>query len=241
MYMKQMFTRLFVMTSAIIIFSGCEKIKDIFPKPKTDIVDCRILDLGSVRETNSYSVGGTISYNAQGNPVSVTGRGGGTGTTNRKFEYDSLNRLIHYAEIFYNGIAETGHRYSYDRSGKVITDSIYTMYGISGRLILELDEKGRVIKTTSTGPYPGMTVTTYNYDERGNLVMPGVVYDDQVNMHRTNKVFQLIDLDYSRNNPFIADAYNKTGLPTRIPVPPKASPEFLNIPIRGHTITYSCE
>jgi YD repeat-containing protein len=241
MYMKQMFTRLLVTTSAIIFFSGCEKVKDILHMPKTDIVDCRILNLGSSGEGISYSVGGTISYNAQGNPVSVTGRGGGTGTTNRKFEYDSLNRLIHYAEIFYNGIAELGHRYSYEDSGKVITDSIYTMYGINGRLVLELDEKGRVIKTTSTGPYPGMTVTTYSYDERGNLVMPGVVYDDQVNMHRTNKVFQLIDRDYSKNNPFIADAYNKTGLPTKIPVPAKVYVSFLGIPISSHTITYSCE
>lgn len=39
--------------------------------------------------------------------------------------------------------------------------------------------------------------------------------DNKVNIRRTNAVWMLIGLDYSRNNPFMADTYNSYGLPKK--------------------------
>jgi len=40
-----------------------------------------------------------------------------------------------------------------------------------------------------------------------------IASDDKIYPHRTNKVWMLIDMDYSVNNVFTASAYKSSGLP----------------------------
>ncbi len=90
------------------------------------------------------------------------------------------------------------------------------------------DATCRVIKTTTIGiggPEDGFVplVNEYSYDINGNLVLPGITYDNKVNIHRTNKVFMFVDRDYSMNNPFTAPAYNGYGLPQTVGTPTPGS------------------
>jgi hypothetical protein len=51
------------------------------------------------------------------------------------------------------------------------------------------------------------------YDGKGNRVEDGLVYDDQLNVYQTSRVMQFVQMDYSLNNPFRADSYNRGHLP----------------------------
>ena len=87
-----------------------------------------------------------------------------------------------------------------------------------------------------------------SYDRNGNLVRPGVTYDDKINIYRTNRVWQFINGDYSRNNPVTGGgfysfpvtpaAYNGAGLPTRF-----LGPSTLIFGYSFYTmdVTYSCD
>jgi hypothetical protein len=80
----------------------------------------------------------------------------------------------------------------------------------------------------------------FEYDGNGNLVTPGVVYDNKINFHRTNKIWMFLDRDYSINNPFAAETYNSNHLPVKL-VTDKTS-DFLWISyIAETTLTYSCK
>lgn len=66
--------------------------------------------------------------------------------------------------------------------------------------------------------------------------------DNKVNIRRTNAVWILLDRDYSRNNPFTAEAYNSFGLPQKtgsIPSLLISRPPVFNI--SEATINYMCD
>ena len=91
--------------------------------------------------------------------------------------------------------------------------------------------------------FPFMLKSTYNYDGAGNLIHPasaGVVYDNKMNINRTNDIWQFLSRDYSMNNPFTADAYNAAGFPTVVNTLPSVlwSSEFKRgVPMQ---INYRC-
>lgn len=110
--------------------------------------------------------------------------------------------------------------------------------------IYQYDNENRVIKVVRT--YNGGSTATlkFQYNGAGNLarvvtshsLSPGETetvfgpYDNQVNLHRTHPVWQFIDLDFSRNNPFTAQTYNGKGLPVKVVVPSSKMEEaFLGI------------
>lgn len=105
-------------------------------------------------------------------------------------------------------------------------------------------------------PYMEVITTTYTYNAAGNAwkintstlnsdgttstddVFP--VYDTKVNPHQLHPVWQFVDLDYSRNNAFVADSYNSYGLPLQINfnMPKYQGKIFLLTPFQTLNIVY---
>ena len=93
------------------------------------------------------------------------------------------------------------------------------------------DNYDRLIKAQETFPGHTFSLTrVYTYNQAGNLVKredqynDGTIipisygpYDNKINYHRTNRIWQFLDRDYSMNNILPIDAYNNKGLPTSMP------------------------
>jgi hypothetical protein len=121
------------------------------------------------------------------------------------------------------------------------------------------DNQDRIIQVTEER-YPGtsftqMRTTTFFYNASGNAYKISSVikypdnsisssdefpvYDNKVNPHQLHPVWQLIDIDYSRNNAFIADSYNNYGLPLHLSTGAKFSEiVFLLNSFKNLEITY---
>lgn len=171
-----------------------------------------------------------VLYNQFENPVAITTPLPTTGHPYRTFKYDSWNRMREYRGEYSNGNYEFWHFYGFDLNGRIGVDTMYTLgaMGPTGpatyfeRAISKItyDGQGRIIKVvTDTQISPSHTETTYSYNGAGNLIHPpaaGIIYDNKMNMNRTNDIWQFLNRDYSMNNPFTATAYNSTGFPTVI-------------------------
>lgn len=109
----------------------------------------------------------------------------------------------------------------------------------------EYDQESRMVKVIRNFTEGDEMSMLYTYNAAGNLekrytafsASPDLnytttfgPYDNKVNMHRTHPVWQFIDQDYSRNNPFTADAYNAQVLPLKISAgKPESNQAFLLI------------
>ena len=221
-----------------------------------------------------------ISYNSNGDPVTelpLTSFLFGNAFDDFYFRYDKYHRLV---DLFYvfptpefsGGDIDLWHRYTYPSPGIVI-DSFFNYDGPgippvanppTGYTNLtvsryELDEKGRTIKNYTQYISPGAPQADFNdtfytrYDGRGNVVIPGVTYDNKINIYRTNKVWQLVFQNYSMNNPVYTAApyppsivsYNKLGLPILLVTNPAQQqlPFFNGIfPVDFYmSVSYSCD
>jgi hypothetical protein len=78
----------------------------------------------------------------------------------------------------------------------------------------------------------------YVYDANGNLVN-GAVYDNKLNINRTNAVWMFITRDYSVNNPFTASQYNQNSLPLRFTAT-NNTPAFLPTAKGNVSVDYLC-
>lgn len=139
-----------------------------------------------------------------------------------KYLCDQKKRVV-TDSIFYFG--------RYDRNTLTLLDARY-----SSVRKYTYDNQDRITNVAEQR-FPGTTfseiwTTHYFYNSSGNAykintmiqfpdntvsssdVFP--VYDDKVNPHQLHPVWQLIDLDYSKNNAFVADSYNKYGLPIHV-------------------------
>lgn len=169
-------------------------------------------------------IGVSIRYNSAGDPVNIIQTKPGTGHPNTLFRYDKKRRLTDYIGIYEDGGFEFWHRYVYDKKGRVIRDTSYFFGGmtddepewyIDGAIVqYEYDHLGRIVHTSQDWfSSPGMPLDSYySYDANGNLVVPGVTYDNKTAIHRTNRVWMFIDRNYSRNNAY-ATTWNENGLP----------------------------
>jgi hypothetical protein len=197
------------------------------------------------------------------------------------FRYDKFDRLVDcifggvdpnpYPDgPFSIGSIDLWHRFTYPMPG-IVVDSFFNYDGPGIPPIenpppgyvsvtvsrYELDKEGRTIRTeVKREPGTASSTTSYNtrYDNRGNMVRPGIVYDDKVNVYRTNKVWQLLFQDYSMNNPIFPattfyppttgiTAFNKWGLPLGY-APNEGHPEpaiFFYILFQNLEISYSCD
>lgn len=166
---------------------------------------------------------GLFTYFSNGNPYSLTYKGQ-HGQGNYFFYYDKNLRLI---ELYCDGpTLPIKNRYGYNSQNQIIVDTLFNatsvsedgVYTFAPRLRSEItyDFQGRIIKEVATEISDGsvFATRTYNYDNRGNLVVPGggFTYDDKVSIFRAHPVFQFVNRNYSMNNP-VQPAYNSVGLP----------------------------
>ena len=258
-----------VLAGTSLFFSGCSKkaIEQFLKHPGKDPApSCSIQKI--IFQPEAYPIFPidtlTITYNAAGNPVSAIRKTTTENGPNYYFRYDNLNRLTDLIGIAENGFYRSWHRYVYNASGKVAVDSIYDypeemdnhpVTGLVGTVTTAdylYDAAGRVSKMTINPVDPGdMTwVENYSYDSDGNLT--GYAYDNKVNVHQTNKVWQFLSRDYSVNNPVsgsglaVSYTYNSYGLPTQV----NATTGSFNLVVPGNadrfsfshgTIVYSCQ
>ncbi|HVW61464.1 MAG TPA: hypothetical protein VHC48_15540 [Puia sp.] len=167
---------------------------------------------------------------------------------NRWFRYDKYDRLLYYYVNFPPGDGgppadpnvTTGlgfHKYAYPRPDFITDSLIFYPSGSSYPPIYDsatgtsitgytLDAKGRISKVwnLSRDPrQPPQLIREIVYDANGNLPLPdsSLSYDDKVNPYRTNKIWQFVFNDYSRNNMvkidyFYFTQYNTFGLPLNL-------------------------
>lgn len=207
-----------------------------------------------------------FTYNALGNPVSIIHQT--VIGDNLFFKYDHTNRLTDFIVAYAYAPADGGdqwHRYSYDphNTTRIIADTDYISYETdnAGTMTsydgIELttfgyDAQNRISKTMEVVFAPGIMdtiITAYTYDSHGNLETSGAVYDNKVNVHRTNKMWMFLDKDYSVNNPVDNGTYtyNQGNLPITIAVSSSslvAGFDFMVIgypnDMRSVSIGYSC-
>ena len=211
------------------LLAGCNKLLDYLHDHPDGTVDlCQIKNM-TVYYNNSDSVTVDFTYNSWGAPVSVIQSRAVTGRPDGLFRYDSRHRLTDYIEAYKNGFFETWHQYVYDKNNRIIRDTTYIFGAVGDEppppdevydiavVYYEYDDKERIIHTKQVwSDFPNDPLNIYYYyDANGNLSAPGAVYDDKINVHRTNKVWMFIDRNYSVNNAY-ASAYNEYGLPTKM-------------------------
>ncbi|MBW8684253.1 hypothetical protein [Chitinophaga rhizophila] len=163
------------------------------------------------------------------------------------------------------------HRFKYQgNSDRPYMDSFY-LVGIIGEhpiprpgapflrmtVRFEYDAKGRIIKESSFDENGTQwNQATYEYNSQGNLERQITVYnehgtidtvyypryDNKINFLRTNKVWQFLTRDYSQNNTFPADSYNKYGLPLQFASANRGTRKFfLDVEYTDLKITYKCK
>lgn len=193
-----------------------------------------------------------FTYNSWGDPALVQRLPRPTtGAPNYIFRYDSKRRLTDVIGMYDSPtMAEFWNKYYYDKPGNsnIVKDSSFLFvevkdnemvsYRYSAVTYFTYDKWDRIIKD-STFSEGHTYVNNYVYDMNGNLA--GRTYDNQVNIHRTNKIWMFFDRDYSLNNPFPAASYNGWGLPTRLSFTFQEPyhMQFLTY-FKNATITYTC-
>jgi hypothetical protein len=196
-----------------------------------------------------------VLYDEYENPIAITTPEVGTGHPYITFKYDSWHRLREYRGEYSNGYFEFWHFYGFDLSGRIGVDTAYwfaplsiDIYNYSDRIIskIEYDNQDRISKVIADYQLTNLHFeTTYAYDAAGNLIYPGtpVGYDNKLNLHRANDIWMFLARDYSMNNPYVADVYSSTGLPTVINTDNSRYFTFtnLNIPLNHSQISYGCK
>lgn len=248
-----------------LIFQGCTK-RGLSPFPGNTVDYCSIQSLTFVNGYNSLSGYEqdtvTFVYDALGRPI----RGNRPINTDEPpgylFRYDDQGRLQDFIGTYQNGAAEFWTRYFYDDGNRTVRDTTYTLaaqyvswppvyYGFEEPAVKHYDQSGRIVSKTGSineminGVDSAVIVSTQNfaYDRQGN-VEGGGDYDNKINIHRTNWVWQFIDDQYSTNNPYQAQQYNDYGLPTEINYIVVNSPGvsvLFNLNYPQSVVHYSCD
>jgi hypothetical protein len=229
---------LVAMAAGMVFISSCQKeLKNLnddtlsTPLPSTTSY-CRI---NSFLTSGSSAGGGAdewfIQYDQFENPTSITTFHPIFGRANHTFKYDHWHRMIEWRQEVPNGLFQEWHFYGFDNNGRIANDSAFYMGQISdprntavfaNYYTLEYDNQGRIIRQGQRSKNDNFTSVFWSdflYDGHGNLIIPGVTYDDKINMNRTNDIWQFLLRNYSMNNPFMAGVYNIEGYPITIPGP----------------------
>jgi hypothetical protein len=220
-------------------------------KDEEEPKECSINKVIVIR--NLYNDTATFSYNAMGNPTAINVTNVATGNPNYVFKYDAMNRLSQFIGVYSNGFTENWIMYTYGPGDRVLVDTTYTFAAYNGGTYptgywglrinkYTYDAMGRIsrIDTDALLPAPAYSYSTnYNYDAAGNLIKPATIYDSKVNFHRTHKIWQLVDKDYSQNNPLTAVSYNP-DLPLSFRSGFAYTHNFLSFPINQSDFIYNC-
>lgn len=254
---------------AVFILPGCTKLFDYFEDHPGSVPLCSVHRIFYPSSESGVPDTVTFTYNRDGSPHSVIHSARvGDFIDNWLFHYDNKGRLLQAFGYFdpanvvngvFTGQGELLHSYAYDIWGRVVTDTMFVgPFFVNGQLTLvravsqlftlEYDSKGRVSREGLYNYYPDTKTKSfdgyrdYNYNAQGNWVRPGSpdwIYDEKINISRTNKIWMMFNRDYSANNGFIADTYNKFGLPL-VKSSNIADHPFLFGPLSSCTIEYDC-
>lgn len=218
--------------AASVIPMGCQKETGFLRKVGSDCGGCNIeqITVDFSTEIQTYTVPYTFTYNASGDPVTITNTNISTGNPNAVFHYDKRGRLIELIRSYNNGNFETWTRYEYNNKNQAIRDTQYSFgtyvdsvpvphspnspwvheysYDAWNRIVAV---KGMDYYTLSSPPY--ISVDSFKYGADGNLVRPGLQYDDHPSLLLTNRIWPFVCRNYSLNNAFHATAYNGSGFP----------------------------
>lgn len=218
------------------LFSGCKKNVDFidlykfYKKGSANWGGWNIQRVSVTPTDEGYS--GTanynFTYNAAGDPLVVKNDWVGTGNPNMVFKYDRRGRLCELIRPYANNFYESWEKYTYNNQGQIVLDSVYSWaeyidsvprvdleYGYAIRRY-SYDGYGRIVGRVDSLFGPGYKIGnayTFQYDARGNKVLPGTVYDNNACLTATNKVWMFVCNNYSVNNCFKASSYNSSGLP----------------------------
>lgn len=229
---KQLFSTLSL--ALIFLLYGCKKICDDThqpPPPKNDTTKCSIKKITGIWEAginiegSQYNLKATLlfSYNAAGNPVSITTQD--TVKTNniewfktpalpyRIFRYDNQNRLTDLIEPFNPTLSldrgyRTWHRYGYNNSNQIIADTTFDPgYEYNGRpdgaplpvKNFVYDAEGRILPpdwfVLSRGGNKYDSLGNYSFTDEASYP-----YDTSAtNFLQTNKIWMFLGMNYSKN------------------------------------------
>jgi hypothetical protein len=234
----------------MIALAGCNKIIEYLgDNPTAEYTACKIKKMTWDGDFSPLS----FTYNSHGDPATITPGVSTTGMPKHVFKYDSKKRLTEYRKLYNNGYFESWIRYVYNSQGRVIRDTIWSMGTVNGEnpaneydkavTTYSYDPQGRISNTyfqSITVPMAPASDIDYDYDSRGNLIVPGAVYDDKINYRRTNRILMFIDRDYSVNNIKPVGTYNAQHLPVKS-VPNTITHSFLHLDIDKFVeIEYKC-
>ncbi|RBL88420.1 hypothetical protein [Chitinophaga flava] len=155
----------------------------------------------------------------------------------RKFVYDNAGRIIRDTGFVFGRynpegepIIKTGdtiwiHHFTYDYKNR-----------INKEIAIQLYHHQPAVKTTREFYYnaDGNLYKVHRTEEElpplcnTNCVTASdeyFEYDNNINFHQLHPIWQFIDRDYSRNNPFKATTYNNFGLPVKLG-PPSHGQEY---------------
>jgi hypothetical protein len=252
-----------LLVTGMVILSACQK-NDVYLdsdntkgkagdkniRPTETIKQCSIVQI-------IYAVPGgnndilQFTYNSSGDPVTITrSRGASTGYPNYVFKYDQKKRLTDFIGVYDGNVnAEFWHKYFYDNHDNIVSDSTYIFPHVANgypenafdrRLTsYTYDGNDRIIKESTSSEHNSPVEHTYTYDANSNKT--GSTYDGYININRTNKIWMFLNKDYSVNNPFNADAYNTSGLPSSFNLPQENAFGFLGNDYTKAQIVYSCD
>jgi len=229
-------TRLVMLTGLAFVVLSYARCRKVIEKFESGEVDCRACNIRQITVVSSDELGKdtdvyVFRYSAAGNPLTVKHDRVGTGYPNVVFKYDVQGRLSEMVRPYAvpNPMYETWTKYYYDSRGRIVRDTQWVFGNYIDSVPIRqsnsywthhfaYDVHGRVISRVDSaffGGSPYGSESTFQYDARGNLVRPGVVYDSRASYLRTNGVWMFVCNDYSVNNGFQATAYNAYGLPLR--------------------------
>lgn len=242
-----------ICSGVLFTFSGCQKIWDYFDDHHNHAAKCRIEEIQFTTEMEdggSQAGHAVFSYDNNDNPtqIQIYDPGNDSWPGDKGFRCDSDNRLIVYVEDMFISV---WHKYIYVNATTIIDSSfVYSSgdYTVTDRpdthvytrvSKITLDNRGRIIRDEND-----MDGTKeYNYDFRGNLIRPGVTYTGKTNIRQTNRVWQFIDRDYSKNQPAgEVETFNSNNLPYQFSNEFSMSGGFNVLPIHpGAVVRYRCE
>jgi hypothetical protein len=190
-------------------------------------VPCKLLKMsyverGAFPETREEYTG-IFTYNSWGDPTKIIWDVTATGRPNYFFTYDNKRRLTWFEGSYVAQQFEQITRYIYE-GDRIVGDSSWALGNDRNNFratawakdvsTYQYDMKGRIIRVDTKDLNWGSTYTmTFEYDAAGNLVRDGANYDNKKSYLRTNAWLMFVTRDFSVNNPQVADAYNKKGLP----------------------------
>ena len=225
----RIFLPIISLLSLFILLNSCQKKLDVSndeiagtPLPTTGAY-CRIESIwespGSPLDEKFW----LIAYDEFENPTFMTAPTIGTDRPFKIFRYDNWHRLREFLGDYGNGYYEYWHFYGFDGNGRIAVDTIY-IFGRMGErptnpeqsriTHYEYDNQGRIMREHVTDALGTDVSYLYQYDLAGNLIRPGVTYDNKVSIYRTNDIWMFLMRDYSKNNAVSANEYNAAGYPT---------------------------